>query len=167
MSKPTTEELDILQFGKVLHDHPRCVLCGEPMPEGEEMFKYHGYSGNCPKPPPPKPKVEAVIEYLHSESESTQVLLTTEQIERWERESAELARKIADDQARLDDIRRKLKAAELFKPKKVAASLSDFFKPDMVPPDPSQGEIRSRRAGDRGRFRRRQSLRRRQSHWRD
>lgn len=21
------------------------------MPEGEEMFKYHGYSGNCPKPP--------------------------------------------------------------------------------------------------------------------
>jgi hypothetical protein len=26
-------------------------LCGEPMPEGEEMFKYHGYSGDCPKPP--------------------------------------------------------------------------------------------------------------------
>jgi hypothetical protein len=21
------------------------------MPPGEEMFKYHGYSGNCPKPP--------------------------------------------------------------------------------------------------------------------
>lgn len=28
-----------------------CQLCGEPMPEGEEMFNYHGYSGNCPKPP--------------------------------------------------------------------------------------------------------------------
>ena len=28
----------------------RCQLCGEPMPAGEEMFKYHGYSGNCPKP---------------------------------------------------------------------------------------------------------------------
>jgi hypothetical protein len=28
-----------------------CELCGEPMPEGEEMFKYHGYSGPCPKPP--------------------------------------------------------------------------------------------------------------------
>lgn len=28
-----------------------CRLCGEPMPEGEEMFKYHGYSCNCPKPP--------------------------------------------------------------------------------------------------------------------
>lgn len=26
-----------------------CELCGEPMPEGEEMFKYHGYSGPCPK----------------------------------------------------------------------------------------------------------------------
>jgi hypothetical protein len=28
-----------------------CELCGEPMPDGEEMFKYHGYSGPCPKPP--------------------------------------------------------------------------------------------------------------------
>ncbi len=28
-----------------------CELCGEPMPAGEEMFKFHGYSGNCPKPP--------------------------------------------------------------------------------------------------------------------
>lgn len=30
---------------------PKCEVCGEPMPEGEEMFKYHGYSGPCPKPP--------------------------------------------------------------------------------------------------------------------
>ena len=29
---------------------PTCELCGEPMPEGEEMFKVHGYSGGCPKP---------------------------------------------------------------------------------------------------------------------
>ena len=29
----------------------KCQLCGEPMPEGEEMFNYHGYSGHCPKPP--------------------------------------------------------------------------------------------------------------------
>lgn len=28
-----------------------CKVCGEPMPEGEEMFFYHGYSGPCPKPP--------------------------------------------------------------------------------------------------------------------
>lgn len=28
-----------------------CEICGEPMPPGEEMFKYHGYSSNCPKPP--------------------------------------------------------------------------------------------------------------------
>jgi len=34
---------------------PVCDLCGEPMPLGEEMFKYHGYSGPCPKPPKPKP----------------------------------------------------------------------------------------------------------------
>ena len=28
----------------------KCELCGEPLPEGEEMFKYHGYSGSCPVP---------------------------------------------------------------------------------------------------------------------
>lgn len=32
-----------------------CQLCGEPMPPGEEMFFYHGYSCDCPKPPLPKP----------------------------------------------------------------------------------------------------------------
>jgi hypothetical protein len=31
-----------------------CQLCGEPMPAGEGMFYYHGYSGNCPKPPLPR-----------------------------------------------------------------------------------------------------------------
>jgi len=34
--------------------NPTCKLCGEPMPEGEEVFFYHGYSGPCPKPPLPK-----------------------------------------------------------------------------------------------------------------
>lgn len=33
---------------------PNCEICGEPMPEGETMFKFHGYSGSCPKPPLPK-----------------------------------------------------------------------------------------------------------------
>lgn len=44
---------------------PNCTLCGEPMAPGEEMFKYHGYSGPCPKPPLPKPKLAAVVEYFH------------------------------------------------------------------------------------------------------
>lgn len=35
-------------------DAPTCALCGEPMPESEAMFKYHGYSGPCPKAPRPK-----------------------------------------------------------------------------------------------------------------
>lgn len=35
-------------------DTTNCRICGEPMPEGEEMFYYHGYSGPCPKPPLPK-----------------------------------------------------------------------------------------------------------------
>ena len=29
----------------------KCELCGEPMPEGEEMLNFHGYSSPCPKPP--------------------------------------------------------------------------------------------------------------------
>lgn len=32
-------------------DKPRCGICQQPMPEGEEMFKFHGYSGGCPTPP--------------------------------------------------------------------------------------------------------------------
>lgn len=32
-----------------------CQLCGMPMPKGEEMFNYHGYSGPCPAPPKSAP----------------------------------------------------------------------------------------------------------------
>jgi hypothetical protein len=28
-----------------------CIICGEPMPESEQMFRHHGFSGPCPKPP--------------------------------------------------------------------------------------------------------------------
>jgi hypothetical protein len=46
-----------------------CKLCGHPMPEGEEMFHYHGYSSKCPEPPLKKmqldpagaPKLEMTI----------------------------------------------------------------------------------------------------------
>ncbi len=37
-----------------MSDVAKCELCGEPMPPGETMFKFHGYSGPCPKPPLPK-----------------------------------------------------------------------------------------------------------------
>ena len=36
----------------------KCEICGEPMPVGEEMFKFHGYSCQCPKPPLPRQKTE-------------------------------------------------------------------------------------------------------------
>ena len=39
----------------------RCAVCGEPMPQGEEMFKFHGYSGDCPKEPLPKLPVKQKI----------------------------------------------------------------------------------------------------------
>ena len=42
-------------------DTAKCAICGEPMPPGEEMFKYHGYSGDCPKPPVKKPPVKQKI----------------------------------------------------------------------------------------------------------
>lgn len=35
-----------------------CSVCGEPMPPGEEMFNYHGFSGPCPKPPLPQKPTE-------------------------------------------------------------------------------------------------------------
>ena len=53
-----------------MSDRPKCELCGEPMPEGEEMFKYHGYSGNCPKPPLPKgdtPRTDAATDFTAPE----------------------------------------------------------------------------------------------------
>lgn len=43
----------------------KCTLCGEPMPPGEEMFKYHGYSGPCPKPA--KQKIKSGIEMIADE----------------------------------------------------------------------------------------------------
>lgn len=41
-----------------------CEICGEPMDEAESMFKYHGFSGACPKPPLPKPMSKVVVEYI-------------------------------------------------------------------------------------------------------
>jgi hypothetical protein len=58
------------------------------MPEGEEMFKFHGYSGSCPKEPLPRPKTEletlrerlaairaAIDEIVVSEGEDAGVIL--------------------------------------------------------------------------------------------
>ena len=38
-------------MGNGMTEQATCTICGEPMPPGEEMFKFHGYSGPCPKPP--------------------------------------------------------------------------------------------------------------------
>jgi hypothetical protein len=51
------------QQEKCMAETAFCQVCGEPMPEGEEMFNYHGHSGPCPKPPLPTsapPKAEFV-----------------------------------------------------------------------------------------------------------
>lgn len=46
--------------GIFLPDKAVCELCGEPMPAGEEMFQFHGYSGPCPKPPLRAPRPEGM-----------------------------------------------------------------------------------------------------------
>jgi hypothetical protein len=51
----------------MMSDIARCSLCGEPMPENETMFKFHGYSGPCPKPPKPKPRMLSMIKYFSRE----------------------------------------------------------------------------------------------------
>lgn len=51
-------------FKTKLRNTPKCEICGELMPEGEEMFLYHGYSGDCPKPPLPRIRYIPVPEDL-------------------------------------------------------------------------------------------------------
>lgn len=45
-----------------------CELCGEPLPEGEEMFRYHGYSGNCPKLPKVKEEMCRLDELIRDKA---------------------------------------------------------------------------------------------------
>lgn len=46
------------------NEKPVCEICGEPMPAGEEMFKFHGYSGPCPKSPKAREPEDTIQEYL-------------------------------------------------------------------------------------------------------
>lgn len=45
-----------------MSEQAKCKLCGEPMPPGEEMFNYHGYSGPCPKPALAQPPTRRITE---------------------------------------------------------------------------------------------------------
>ncbi len=51
----------------------KCSLCGEPMPEGEEMFKFHGMSGGCPKPQLPRDYGIEGVKKLFKESTGVDV----------------------------------------------------------------------------------------------
>jgi hypothetical protein len=40
----------LVKYDVVEEDGPAtCAICGFPMPKGEEMFNFHGFSGPCPK----------------------------------------------------------------------------------------------------------------------
>jgi hypothetical protein len=52
-SEPKHKTEDATQASDTRESVPfKCHLCGLAMPRGEECFKYHGYSGPCPKPAP-------------------------------------------------------------------------------------------------------------------
>lgn len=84
-----------------------CEICGEPMPPGEEMFNYHGYSGPCPSD-----IIGWFKKHLSTISHSRagwDYELTREQRtkeNREEKEAMAMARKIwADNPDRHDDLR--------------------------------------------------------------
>jgi hypothetical protein len=47
-----------------------CEICGDPMPQGEEMFKFHGYSGPCPRRQVPLPKAPSEAHKLAKDLEA-------------------------------------------------------------------------------------------------
>lgn len=53
----------------------QCERCGELLPEGERMFKYHGYSGSCPKGPRPRAQRVGIVEYLRGRANDGQFYL--------------------------------------------------------------------------------------------
>lgn len=50
-SRGLIPKLDIaVEYGEIDESKKGlCRLCGKPMPEDEQMFLYHGYSGPCPQ----------------------------------------------------------------------------------------------------------------------
>lgn len=56
-----------------------CELCGHPMPAGETMFKFHGFSGPCPGPPLTNPGEPDELTSLRSENARLRKALETEQ----------------------------------------------------------------------------------------
>lgn len=73
--------------GDTKKDVALCQVCGEPMPEGEEMFNYHGYSGGCPKPPLAK---DVVPETLQQAEQMTDIQLMQSRVEKVSRVAREI-----------------------------------------------------------------------------
>ena len=96
-----------------------CELCGHPMPKGEEMFKFHGYSGKCHAEPIP---FEPIFEFKkclstmsHSRAGWDYQLAPAQRAEENRQEASALAkaRKIwAENPDRHDDLRETFKATQ-------------------------------------------------------
>jgi hypothetical protein len=98
-----------------LREPAKCSLCGEPMPEGEEMFNYHGYSGDCPRPPLKKESFEerfnkiyppVSVGYDGDEQDAVRrekiLALVKEQFAAFTREVEEVMRKIKESEKHTD-----------------------------------------------------------------
>jgi hypothetical protein len=81
-------------------ERPNCELCGDPMPPGEEMFKYHGYSGPCTKPPLWKP--------YETEALKAQALFAVQTLAEMERQRDELLTALVEALEHLGDLSRPL-----------------------------------------------------------
>ena len=46
--KPSKQPKEVKSMSNEEDFSAICEICGQPLPEGEQMFRYHGYSGDCP-----------------------------------------------------------------------------------------------------------------------
>ena len=79
----------------------RCQLCGGPMPKGEEMFKYHGYSGPCPRrtrydDAPLPAHIQANLNKLKRDSDEARPAVKPPDLLSFAGRLAEAARKLLD-----------------------------------------------------------------------
>jgi hypothetical protein len=96
-----------------MSEQAKCELCGEPMPPGEEMFKIHGFSGNCPKPPLPQPSKELLSRMGDAEDECRSVSVGGAMVDADEftAQAQADAKTIADLRAQVNDLTEELKSA--------------------------------------------------------
>ena len=81
-----------------MSEESTCAICGHPMPEGETMFQYHGYSGPCPD----KPRIPVAPRTDYNEALTDTAMLTNSADAQW-KENKRLLSELTAAQARIAD----------------------------------------------------------------